>query len=174
MNTRMNRLMTICGVAGLILAVNVMTQAQDFTWTYKSPMLHARGGAAAAAVGDVIYTIGGHEGSLYGRYNEAYNTLTNTWTSKAILPHTNGRYNMSAVAVGGKVYTVAGTNIWGNYNTNNIDEYNPATNTWIANKATLPISISGVGLAEYNGRIYIIGGGFYRSYDPDSANVYEL
>lgn len=176
MKTRMNRLMIVCAVAGSILAVNVVTQAQDFTWTYKSPMPHGKGSGAAAAVGETIYVIGGHTEPWtypYGRICEAYNTTTDTWTSKAILPHTNGRYALSAIAVNGKVYTFGGSNIGGNYNTNNIDEYNPITNTWIANKATLPISIAKVALAEYNGKIYVFGGGFYTAHDWWADNVYE-
>jgi len=145
----------------------------DFTWTYETPMITGRFAGGTAAVGDTIFTIGGHEGSLYGRKNEAYNTTTETWTSRAVVPHGDGRYNMSATAVGGKVYTFGGTNIVGNYNNNNVDEYDPSTNTWVANKATLPVNISGVALSVYNGKIYSFGGGFYTAHDWWADNVYQ-
>lgn len=157
----------------------------DFTWIYKTPMTMGRFAGGTAAVDEVIYTIGGHEGALYGRMNEAYNTTTDTWTTKAPLPHGDGRYGISAIAVGGKIYTFGGTNIWGNYNNDNIDEYDPSTDTWIANKAKYPVIVSVVMLAEHNGKIYSFGGSHYKvglpfyihdnvyEYDPSSNSLLQ-
>ena len=57
------------------------------TWTSKAPMLNARRGLGAAAVGDRIYAIGGCNAldNPSGKVEE-YTPLTDTWKTKASMP----------------------------------------------------------------------------------------
>jgi len=173
---RMKHSFIIYSMAGFLLVMTSMVQAQDFTWTYKSPMPHGKGDPAIASIGNLIYTFVGHTEPWtwpYGRICEAYNTSTDSWTRIADLPHMDGRYAMEAIAFNGKIYTFGGTNISGNYNNDNIDEYDPTTNTWVAYRAKLGKRLSTVPLAEYGGKIYCFGGGLYQSSDWWSNDVYE-
>ena len=141
----------------------------DFDWTYKANMITPRFAGATVVLDNNIYTLCGHEGRLQGVSNEVYDTSTNTWTSLTSLPRSDGRYGLGAAASDGKIYTFCGTNIWGNYGTNTVDMYDPATNLWTLNIATYPLTLKDVEAVAANGKIYCIGGGY-----PTYNNVYEF
>lgn len=70
-------------------------------WATKSPMPTARYGAAAAVVNGIIYVIGGYNGNYLATV-EAYNPMSDTWsTTPATMPAAH--YAMTAAAVNGKV-----------------------------------------------------------------------
>jgi len=63
----------------------------------------ARSSLAAAAVGEIIYAIGGTGPT---NRNEAYDPSTNSWSTKANMP--TARYRLAAAAVGGIIYAIGG------------------------------------------------------------------
>lgn len=80
-------------------------------WSTKSSRMPTpRGGIAAAAVGEKIYTFGGegNPNSEIGVYNETevYDTVKNTWDQLPVMPLP--RHGTSAVAIGGKVFIPGG------------------------------------------------------------------
>jgi N-acetylneuraminic acid mutarotase len=64
--------------------------------------------------------------------------------------------------VNNKIYVIGGRQAAGmipySSNTDVVEEYDPATNTWGGVKQRMPTARSGGGYATYNGRIYIGGG----------------
>jgi N-acetylneuraminic acid mutarotase len=97
-----------------------------------------------------------------------------------------GRNHAFAGAVGGKIYVIGGrvghAFITVSGNTDIVEEYNPATNTWSGLKAKMPTARSGGGWGTYQGKIYVAGGevstpelaGAFRAvevYDP-AANIW--
>ena len=74
--------------------------------TFKSPTT-ARTFATAQAVGSTIYLIGGtNSGSLTFNVNEAYDPLTDTWTTKTAMPTARGA--MASAVLGSKIYVLGG------------------------------------------------------------------
>jgi len=144
------------------------------SWKALAPLPFKRGSAVAVQVGGKIYVIGGAttaEGSkdvAIGNNttvrnlttNDVYDVATNTWTSAA--PMALGRNHAFAGAVGGKIYVIGGriahAFVAASQNTDVVEEYDPAANTWGAQRAKMPTARSGGGWATYGGRIYVAGG----------------
>jgi len=131
-------------------------------WRPLAPMPSARTAAVAVEAGGRIYVIGGNTvAGLTVGTNEVYDPAANRWESRTPMP--TPRNHPAAGAVGGKVYAIGGRlaapNIGGFVasNTDVVEEYDPATNTWRAlNK--MPTPRSGHGYTTHQGRIYVAGG----------------
>lgn len=103
-------------------------------WSSVSPMLTARYFAAATAVGDEVYVIGGTQNDGISSplaVVESYNTTANLWTQRAALPE--GRSSLAAVSANGGIYVSGGHT---SPSATAIDAavlaFDPATNTWNA------------------------------------------
>jgi N-acetylneuraminic acid mutarotase len=131
-------------------------------WKALAPMPSGRTAAAAVEVGGRIHVIGGNTvGGLTVGTNDVYDPAANRWETRAPMP--TPRNHPAAGAVGGKIYVIGGRlaapNIGGFVasNTDVVEEYDPAANTWRAmNK--MPTPRSGHGYTTHQGRIYVAGG----------------
>jgi len=133
-----------------------------------------RGGAVAAVVGGKFYVISGasfHPGSaetviLHARPHrsvtnvEEYDPATNTWRVRSPIP--TARVLASIGVVNGKIYVIGGRlgSIFMSVssNTNIVEEYNPATDSWGAMRAHMPTPRSAAAWGTYGGKIYVAGG----------------
>ena len=170
------------------------------SWKALAPLPGKRGSAVAAEVGGKIYVIGGaipqpntkETGVFPNRparatgTNEVYDPASNKWESRSPMP--TARNHAYVGAVGGKIYVLGGrighTFITVATNTDVVEEYDPATDSWGAIKAKMPTARSGGGYATSGGRIYAAGGevqtpqflGAFRAleaYDP-ASNTWSL
>jgi N-acetylneuraminic acid mutarotase len=124
-------------------------------WFAKADMLTGRYGLAAAAVGGVIYAIGGNSSSNpYETANQAYDPATNSWSNKAPMP--TGRRYLTTATVDGVIYAIGGVSSSTAYERVN-QAYDPATNSW-SNKAPMPTGRYRLAAAAVDGVIYAIGG----------------
>jgi len=130
-------------------------------WINKASAPNATVFSGGAVIGDKIYLAGGYgvpqAGVAIGYCNflNEYNTLNNTWASKAAMP--TGRSKFGMVELGGKLYAIGGeVNVNGG-STNLVHEYTPSTNKWAA-KANYPYAMHSMSAASYNGQIYVFGG----------------
>jgi N-acetylneuraminic acid mutarotase len=137
------------------------TPASD-SWVSLANMPTARRGLAVAAVGNALYAIGGStgaapcEGTPLGTV-ERYDIATDTWTTVASLP--SPRSDLAAVARGGKIYVFGGCTGSPNAVLDDVDVYNPRTDTWSTAPADMPTARSSMyGAAAKGNRIYVIGG----------------
>jgi len=132
------------------------------TWTEKAPMPSARSGFAVAAVNGILYAIGGYHRVLPAPFEmtqavEAYDPVTDSWTTKADVPF--AEFSSAAVAAGGFIYVIGGANF--NGETPAVQRYDPVTNTWTRVK-DLELPVAGKAAAAFNGRIFAMGGtGFH-------------
>ena len=144
------------------------------TWKALAPLPSKRGSAVAVEVGGKIYVIGGATTPEGGKEvaisnnttarnltsNDVYDVASNTWSSAA--PMALGRNHAFAGAVGGKIYIIGGrvahAFVAASQNTDIVEEYDPSTNTWGAQRAKMPTARSGGGWATFGGRIYVAGG----------------
>ncbi len=83
------------------------------SWVPKAAMPTARGGTACAVVGSAIYVLGGEgnpaDASGVFPQVEAYDTVTDTWTTLAPMPHP--RHGMAAAAWDGSIYVPGGADV---------------------------------------------------------------
>jgi N-acetylneuraminic acid mutarotase len=170
------------------------------SWNNLAPMPLKRGSALAVQVNGKVYVIGGAttaDGSkdvaISGATsinnltrNDVYDIASNTWSTAA--PMALGRNHMFGGTVNGKIYVIGGRTahafVANSQNTDVVEEYDPATNTWGTQRAKMPTARSGGGWATYGGKIYVGGGevattslvGAFRAleaYDP-ATNTWSI
>src|SRR6186713_45216 len=143
-------------------------------WKPLPPLPGKRGSAIAAEVDGKIYVIGGAttmEGSkdpfftAFGSArvlgtNEVYDPATNKWESRN--PMSVPRNHAFGGVVNGKVYVIGGRTgqafILSATNTDVVEEYNPASNTWSIPMERMPTARSGGASGTDGRRIYVAGG----------------
>jgi N-acetylneuraminic acid mutarotase len=97
------------------------------TWTTKAAMPTARNGAAAVVEKNIIYVVGGYNGTDFLDTVESYNPATNTWTEEAPMLGTKGI--PAAGLIGSTIVVADGTNA-PNSVTGDTEDYNATTNKW--------------------------------------------
>ena len=132
-------------------------------WVAKAAMPDARNHIGYVAINGIAYAVGGQH--LYNEYGgndsevDAYNPVTNQWTTVASLPFVWSSAHTTTMAVNGKIVIVGGqTN--GGYDgiyLNNIEEYDPAANQWTS-VGTLPEANEGEAAAYINGELIVADG----------------
>jgi len=144
------------------------------SWKPIAPLPGKRGSAIAAEVGGKIYVIGGAttmEGSkdpfftAFGPAkvldtNDVYDPATNTWESRN--PMSVPRNHAFSGVVNGKIYVIGGRTghgfILSATNTDVVEAYDPASNTWSMPKERMPTARSGGASGSDGRRIYVAGG----------------
>jgi N-acetylneuraminic acid mutarotase len=134
-------------------------------WTPLMSMPTARAGAAAAVIDDGIFVIGGRQstggpcsGGPYLQTVEKYDIDTNTWSPVAPLP--TPRSDLAAVARGGKIFVFGGCTGTASAPsvTNEVDMYDPQTNTWTTTLAIMPTGRASLVAGHSGDKVYAIGG----------------
>lgn len=143
----------------------------------------SRGALGLAALGGLLYAVGGSSGDLSGPATSdcaCFDPATMAWTELEPMP--TAREHLAVGAAGGLLVAIGGRN------GPNIDGwmagateiFDPASGTWSwEDRALLPVPRSGMGVAAVGGTIVVIGGegmqGLYgdvNRYDP-VANVWD-
>jgi N-acetylneuraminic acid mutarotase len=128
-------------------------------WTELPPMPTARYGVAAAAIGDILYVVGGYSNN-YLTTLEAYNTVTHEWSTKA--PMSTARLGPGLVAVNGILYAFGGYSPNGNGGAvATIEAYDPndgPLGTWTTETTSMATARYFLGGAAINGILYAAGG----------------
>ena len=146
------------------------------SWKALAPMPGKRGSSIAGEVGGKIYVIGGaipqpnttetavlptRPARAVGT-NGVYDPATNRWETRSPMP--TARNHAFAGVVNGKIYVIGGrvghSFISVASNTDVVEEYDPAADSWGAIKARMPTPRSGGASGTYGGRIYVAGGEF--------------
>jgi N-acetylneuraminic acid mutarotase len=153
-----------------------ITYAQG-NWMSEAPISTARFGAATGVINGKLYVAGGccvTFGFPFTRFSvlEVYDPATNTWTTKAPIPH--AVYSAAAGVIDGKLYVAGGqadpTN--GN-NVTDLQIYDPATDSW-SNGRPLPAGRAGANAGVINGKLYVAGGTTPENIgEVDTALVYD-
>src|SRR6266581_294978 len=135
-------------------------------WAPLMSMPTARAGAAAAVIDDGIFVIGGRQstngpcsGGPYLTTVEKYDIDTDTWSPVAQLP--TPRSDLAAVAHGGKIFVFGGCTgpASAPIVTDEVDMYDPQTNTWTTTGLMLMPTKRASLVAGHSGdNLYAIGG----------------
>jgi len=147
---------TDAGVVNTVYAYDPVTD----TWATRAPLPFALGSEGLAATSDgKIYVFGGASSTVGGLNTvEMYDIATDTWTTRAPMP--TPRYSLGTVlANNGRIYAISGTDTLAGCCTHHteVEEYNPATDTW-AERTSLPLASDGATTLGSNGKIYVMGG----------------
>jgi len=134
------------------LNVNEAYDPATNTWTSKTIMPTARNWCTSSAVNNVIYVIGGYNGSMLA-INEAYDPVTDTWVAKTGMSTPRDHHTSSVV--NNVIYVIGGHDLSGPFATN--EAYDPATDTWTT-KTSMPTARFGLTSSVVNNVIYVIGG----------------
>lgn len=143
------------------------------TWdtTTIASLNYPRMGFGCVAYGGKIYVIGGYYyGTIYNSV-EIYDPDTNVWTMGTSMP--TARWRLGAALVNNKIYAIGGSqDNWGGSPASVVEEFDPQANgglgAWTS-KPNIWAANTGFGIAAYNNKIYMIGGGSYASlleYNP--------
>jgi N-acetylneuraminic acid mutarotase len=137
------------------------------TWKKEHGLRIGKSETSAGVIGDTIVAADGYTKSGDTGDNEAYDIATNTWTHLASDP--TPRNGACTGAVGAELYLSDGDNDSNNAISVN-ESFNPKTDKW-KTLATMPETVTDMGSAVYNGKLYCIGGG--SSAVPFQGSVFD-
>ncbi|MBI2935263.1 MAG: hypothetical protein HYY31_00400 [Chloroflexi bacterium] len=160
------------------------TPTPPLVWSSLLPMPTARFGLMVASIGELLFAVGGHNGTSDTPALEMYTPGTDTWTPRAPMPDLGdgnpGRYLGTAVVIDGKLYVAGGWRTSPPLPTNSLLVYDPAADAW-STAATINVgsrtSLSGCSAGGgINRKFYLFTacdglGGYvkdFRVYDPDT------
>jgi N-acetylneuraminic acid mutarotase len=148
-------------------AVRVFDPATK-TWERRAPLPSGRGALAVAAIGDLIYAVGGERRRAPGApvppganptYEPVtdlavYDTRTDRW--ETLPPMRHAREHVVGAAINGRFYAVGGRDR-PKFDLAFLEEYDPATKAW-TERAPMPTGRSGGAGATLDGKLYVFGG----------------
>lgn len=143
------------------------------SWKHLAPLPQPLGAAVAAEVNGKIYVIGGasvqpgekvvplsaHVPHRALGTNYMYDPATNTWQTRSPMP--TARNHTAIGVVDGKIYVLGGrvgSTFVISSNTDVVEEYDPATDSWGYARARMPTPRSGTAFGTYKGTIVVAGG----------------
>jgi hypothetical protein len=139
------------------------------SWTTGPQLPTRRSEVAVAAVGNVLYVIGGYAAAgpnptaldASGNVDvdqplvQAFDLATGRWSTRAPLPH--GLNHVGVAALGGKIYAFGG---FAQQNRSPVTEasvYDPATDAWTP-LVPLPTALGSIAVAVLGGKLHLVGG----------------
>jgi Kelch motif/Galactose oxidase, central domain len=144
---------------------NALTDVDGFkhTVTALTGMPTARTGlgltaafSGTASGGNVLYAIGGTNGTSVLGTNEVYDVATGTWTSLAPMP-TPRAYLTVVAGTDGFIYAIGGVNAAGQ-TVNTVEIYNPTYGTWRTGPSLLTARSHAAATLIYDDIILVAGG----------------
>jgi N-acetylneuraminic acid mutarotase len=130
------------------------------TWNTKTSMPTPRAiHNGTGVVNGIIYAFGGIDICCPGiglNTAEAYDPMTNTWTTKTPMP--TARFDQPTAVVNNVLYVVGGTeSCCPEVNTATVEAYDPKLDPWTT-KTPMPTARGGLATAVVNGILYAMGG----------------
>ncbi|KPP67528.1 kelch-like protein 20-like [Scleropages formosus] len=135
---------------------------QTNEWRMVASMSKRRCGVGVSVLDDLLYAVGGHDGSSYlnsveshyGAYSTRYDPKTNQWSSD-VAPTSTCRTSVGVAVLGGYLYAVGGQD--GVSCLNIVERYDPKENKW-TRVASMSTRRLGVAVAVLGGFLYAVGG----------------
>ena len=156
--TGLHRIAAVAAIACALQSAIALAQVQG-KWVKLAPLPQPAEEFTFTSLNGKIYLFGGN--SIPGKPSpglvQEYDTAADRWTKKKDMPIRAN--HMAAAASGDKVYVFGGQEIveGGQIPIDKTWEYNPATDSWKA-LAPMPTARTAPTAAEFNGKIYVIGG----------------
>ena len=122
-------------------------------WEVLPALPEATRAAAAAAVGGLVYVVGGTTASGNTAATWAYDPAKRTWGARAPMPEP--LFNHGAVALDGRLYVLGGYSE--GRERQDVYAYDPAADSW-APVSRLPRPNHAFGVVAYEGELWVVGG----------------
>jgi N-acetylneuraminic acid mutarotase len=144
----------------LTVNLNEVYDIATDTWTTKSPIPYAAQAYVSAVLNGKIYIIGGANSTSDLNYVQIYDCASDSWSYGDPLPAP--LMGASASATTGfyapeKIYVFGGRDPYNNRELNYNWVYYPQNNFW-STGAVMPTNRTGLGVANVNDMLYVIGG----------------
>jgi hypothetical protein len=141
---------------GLNNTLRVYDPAGNSWSTSYSPLPTGRNFPGVAVVNGILYVVGGQNTSgTHLAVVEAYDPVSDTWTTKAPMP--TARTGIGLQEVNGILYAVGGETSSPTTTTNTVEAYNPVSDTWTT-ATPMPTARALPGVGVVNGALYVVGG----------------
>ncbi|KPP68202.1 kelch-like protein 9-like [Scleropages formosus] len=150
-------------------------------WTFGAPMVEPHYGHAGTVHGDLMYVSGGITRDTFQKELWCYDPDEDGWSRRADMTALRGLHCMCTV--GDRLYVMGGNHFKGASDYDDVlscEFYSPDTDQW-TNVAPMPRGQSDVGVAVFQGQVYVVGGYSWNSrcmvdivqrYDPEQ-DVWE-
>jgi N-acetylneuraminic acid mutarotase len=142
--------------------VEVYDPAADL-WSLASPMPQGLNHAAAVAVGDRLYVLGGDDGRGAVATTYEYDPRSNSWAVRAPMP--TARSAPMAAVIAGRIYVAGGAPASAG---RVLETYDPVTDRWTP-LSPMPTPRNHVAGGAIGGRLYVVGGR-----PPNTLSVLEV
>lgn len=138
------------------------------TWTNRASMSVGRNHCAGGVINGKFYVVGGRDTPQALTALEVYDPQTNSWQTRAPMP--TGRSGIAAAVVHGELYVFGGElGIGvGTPARDEVEAYNPATNSWRRVLPDMPKPRHGIWASVIGNKIYLAGGGEAKGLQPTS------
>lgn len=144
------------GYNGSYLSSVEALDPQTLSWSGRTAMPTARRYHASVELGGKVYLIGGHNAGGTLSTVDVYDPVTDSYSSAA--PLQVGRQSHAACTRDGRIYVFGGnTNGTAATALNSVEEYDPATNTWVFRRSMSDYRTHMICVPEGN-RIFLTGG----------------
>ena len=149
-----------CGPCIATAVLEVYDPSTD-TWATKAPMPTARMSLTVAVANGVLYAVGGAirppEPGIAVATVEAYDPVTDTWTSKAAMP--TPREAAAGGVVNDIIYVAGGLGVSTSSGSflSTVEAYEPIANAWTT-MAPMPTARAYFSVGVVSGRLYAVGG----------------
>ena len=132
--------------------------SQSGTWTTASSIgFTPRSALTSCVVNNMIYVMGGYNGSSYYNTLEVFDPNTNTWSTPSTTGTFTARRGLACSVVDGKIYVMGGYN--GSTVLNTLEVFDPSTNVWSTPKTTGTFTArEKLCSSVVNNKIYAMGG----------------
>jgi non-specific serine/threonine protein kinase len=137
-------------------------------WQELPRLNHPRAAAAAAVVGDKIIVVGGQANGKLVPETEVFDGKS--WSDMAAIP--TPREHLAAASDGRYLYAVGGRNLSADKNTQALERYDPASDSW-TKLETMPTAAGSVGAAFVAGLVIAVGGEGTTSVS-DAVQAYDI
>jgi len=153
---------TLYAIGGLAEATFVpentlwMYREDRSRWESRASLPVARGASGVGVVNGKLVVVGGWgPGRKLVDSTAIYDPATDRWKNAAPIP--TPRDHLTAAAVGGIVYAIAGRPFNPDQNYDVVEAYDPATDRW-TRKSPMPSRRGGLASAVLDGKIHTVGG----------------
>lgn len=166
----------------LLLLNNLVLQSQVVNELASMPEAVTNNAVATATVNGIpyVYSFAGLDSTkLYTGIHKRgfrYNTQTDIWEQIADLPTGNGRIAAAASTVNNKIYIIGGYEVFENGNEASFDKvhiYDPATNTYLADGAPIPVPIDDQVQAVWRDSLIFVVTGWSNDDNVTNVQIYN-
>ena len=131
--------------------------AGNGVWRLRRGRMTPRYNGGGVVLDELLYAVSGADGYGFGRLNEAYDPVSDTWSRKMDHPGVGGRLLPGIVALNGRLYTFGGQDLAHGVATTAAYVYDPDSGIW-SPLTDYPLHAYGLAAAAEGGMIYLFGG----------------